>query len=125
MEAFMRRTKNKRRRAENVPEIFKDLWGFNFIEEINISRIKNELWPKIKIVISRTEEDKIKSIKIVMQKYEFPFANAKIVVNSGKKEREINTAEHYPSIMLKANKIATKPTMGRLGERKLPPFHCI
>ncbi|MEK7462968.1 MAG: hypothetical protein AAB621_01200 [Patescibacteria group bacterium] len=118
------RNKDKKENQMRVPEIFKDLWGFDFIEDIGFAKVKNEM-PKIRITVARENEGKIEMIKTLLQKYEFPFSNLKIVISGDKKESETNTAGHHPSIMLKANKIATKPTMGKLGERKLPPFKCI
>lgn len=77
------RHKNKRDCPEDIPEIFKDLWGFKFIEELSFSKVKNEAWPKIRIVMEE-DEIKVKMIRGLLQKYEFPFSNLKIVPNNKK-----------------------------------------
>jgi hypothetical protein len=81
-----RHNKERKERMEDVPEIFKDLWGFNFVEEVNFYKVKNETWPKIRLVVSNEDENKVKMIRALLQKYEFPFSNLKIVSNSNKKE---------------------------------------
>ena len=84
---------NKKRNEErgrlDIPEIFKDLWGYNFVEDIGFSKVKNEIWPKIRITVSAGDEEKKKgSIKTVLGKYEFPFSNVKIVSSSETKEQK-------------------------------------
>ncbi len=83
-----RHNKERRRHMEDVPEIFKDLWGFNFVEELSLTKTKGEEWPKIRVVISGNDEDKIKKLKVLLQKYEFPFSNLKII-HAGEQKEEI------------------------------------
>ncbi len=117
----MRHNKN-RDRQENIPEIFKDLWGFNFIEELSFSKVKNEMWPKIRIVVACENENKVKMIRALLQKYEFPFSNLKIVSNGEKKESEICKEDLRPSP--KNESIGNKPKIifKVSGRGKLPPF---
>lgn len=117
-----RHNKEKRERSEDVPEIFKDLWHFNFIEEINFSKVKNEIWPKIRIVMACEDENKVKMIKALLQKYEFPFSNLKIVFNSEKNGSE--TCKEKPESAPKKDVPGNKPKMvfKVSGRGKLPPF---
>lgn len=84
----MRHNKKRKEQPENVPEIFKDLWGFNFVEEISCSKVKNEMWPNIRVVIAREDENKTKMIKNLFLKYEIPFSNLNIISSANKNERE-------------------------------------
>lgn len=99
----MKNNENKKGHFENVPEIFKDLWGFNFVEEISFSKIKNEM-PKIQVVVAHNDEDKTKMLQAVLQKYGVPFSNLKIISNDNEQERgakpKITTKK---KIQLKAN----------------------
>jgi len=118
----MRHNKN-RDRQEDVSDIFKDLWGFDFIEEISFSRVKNEMWPRIKIVIVREDEKKKKMIRDLLQnKYEFPFSSLKIVSNGDKKESE--TCKEDSKVNPKNESIGNKPKIifRVSGRGKLPPF---
>lgn len=121
--------KDKKANMENIPEIFKDLWGFNFIEEVGFSKVKNET-PRIRIVVAREDEGKIETIKTLLQKYEFPFSNLKIVLSGDKKESETKAPESSSSLMSRMNKPADrengKPNNRKIiGGKKPPPFHCI
>jgi|GEM_PF-2192693 len=119
-----RHNKEKRERLENVPEIFKDLWGFNFVEEINFSKVKNEIWPKIRVVVSCEDENKVKMIRALLQKYEFPFSNLKIVSNGEKKGQEV--CKEKPEPGPKSEVAGNKPKISFKvnGRGKLPPFKC-
>lgn len=123
------RNKDKKRNQMKVPEIFKDLWGFDFIENIGFARIKGET-PKIRIVVAIENENKVALIKNLLLKYEFPFSNLKVDYSGDKKESETKTTESGHSLMSRMNKPAGKEN-GKLniakilGRRKLPPFKCI
>jgi len=121
-----RHNKDKWEYQENVPEIFKDLWGFNFVEEVSFTKIKNEIWPKIRIMIARENENKIETIKTLLQKYEFPFSNLKIIISGDKKDSETNATGSSPSLMSKMSKPAGKGNVkpGTISGRRLPPFRC-
>lgn len=120
--------KDKKESQEKVPEIFKDLWGFNFIEDIGFCKVKGEM-PKIRITVARENENKITLIKTLLQKYEFPFSNLKIVISDSDKESEIKDAGSGSSLMARTNKPSGKES-GKLdiakfmGGRKKPPFRC-
>ncbi len=100
-----RHNKERKERLEDVPEIFKDLWGFNFVEEITFSKSKDEMWPKIRVVVTCEDENKIKMLKALLQKFEFPFSNLKIVSNSDKKEV---TTEKKPEQTKKPGQVPSK-----------------
>jgi hypothetical protein len=89
-----RHNREKREQIErNVPEILKVLWELEFVEQLSFSKVKGEMWPKVQVAINCNDENKIKMLKILLQKYEFPFSNLKIVSCSDKKEI---TAEKKP-----------------------------
>ena len=81
-----RHNKERKERAGDVPEIFHDLWNMSFVTELNFSRAKGELLPKIRVTIDGESEEKVKALKALLQKYEFPFSNLKIVSSPDKKE---------------------------------------
>lgn len=117
----MRHNKN-RDRQEDVSDIFRDLWGFKFIEKISFSRIKNEMWPKILIVIDRDDEKNKKMIRDLLQnKYEFPFSNLKIVSSENKKELDPKEKSE-PSVKSEASGNKPKIIFKVSGRGKLPPF---
>lgn len=91
-----RHNKERKERLEDVPEIFKDLWGFNFVEEVNFSKVKNEIWPKIRLVVTSEDENKVKMIRALLQKYEFPFSNLKIVSNTTDNKKEGTSPQANP-----------------------------
>jgi len=121
--------KDKKESQERIPEIFKDLWGFDFIEDIGFCKVKGEL-PKIRITVARENGNKIVLIKDLLQKYEFPFSNLKIVVSGNEKGSETKPciAGPGPSFMSVIDKLSAKSKSGKPnpgGPKKPPPFHCI
>ncbi|MHB9019958.1 MAG: hypothetical protein ACYC3G_03780 [Minisyncoccota bacterium] len=120
-----RHNKDKKERSEDVPEIFKDLWHFNFIEEISFSKVKNEIWPKIRIVMACEDENKVKMIKALLQKYEFPFSNLKIVSHGEKNGPETCKEKPEPSPSNKVLGNKPKIQFKVSGRGKLPPFKTV
>jgi len=116
-----RHNRERKNHVENVPEIFKDLWGFNFVEELSFSKVKNEMWPKIRIVVACEDENKIKMLKALLQKYEFPFSNLKIVSN-GEKVKECPEKEKAEPAKKSGSGISKLFKVN--GRGKLPPFKC-
>ena len=125
------RNKDKKEKQERVPDIFKDLWGFDFIESVSFSKVKGEM-PKIRIVVARENEHKVALIKDLLLKYEFPFSNFKTDWSGDKKESEpkTNISGPGPSFMSVVDKLSKKgngkPNSGKNpGGNKRPPFKCI
>ncbi|MDO8554995.1 MAG: hypothetical protein Q7R75_00295 [bacterium] len=119
--------KDKKKQQERIPDIFKDLWGFDFIEDIGFCKIKGEM-PKIRITVARENENKITLIKDLLQKYEFPFSNLKIVISGDKKESETKPGitGPGPSFASVANKFGSKGNgKPNTGPKKPPPFKCV
>ena len=118
--------KDKKDNQERIPEIFKDLWGFDFIESVSFLKVKGEM-PKIQIIVARENEGKVALVKDLLGKYEIPFSNLKTEYRGGKKESETKPGITGPgpsfmSVVDKLSKKGGKPSTG--GPRKLPPFHC-
>lgn len=117
----------KKKNQEKIPEIFKDLWGFDFIEDIGFCKVKGEI-PKIRIIVARENENKITLIKDLLQKYEFPFSNLKIVISGEKKESETKPGITGPgsSFTSIASKLGAKGNgKPNTGPKKPPTFKCI
>jgi hypothetical protein len=92
-----RHNREKREQIErNVPEILKVLWELEFVEQLSFSKVKGEMWPKVQITISCNDENKIKMLKILLQKYEFPFSNLKITSTSNSAKKEDKATEQKP-----------------------------
>ena len=118
-----RHDKEKKERLENVPEIFKVLWELSFVEEISMTRVKNEVWPKIHIVISCEDENKVKMIRALVQKYEFPFSNLKIVPDGSKKGQ--GSCKEDPASAKKPDPVKKTKFMFKVSGSNRPPFKAV